>query len=101
MEQKEKFTIILADGTRLINLTMNGNNFIADHVIADEVLSADNLIGVTINDEYHDQMVLDGKTDVDGENTWFILRDMTAEELKDLDIAAKLDYLAMEMGVEL
>lgn len=101
MEQKEKFTIILADGTRLINLTMNGNNFIADHVIADEVLSADNLIGVTINDEYHDQMVLDGKTDVDGENTWFILRDMTAEELKDLDIVAKLDYLAMEMGVEL
>lgn len=100
MGEKEKFTVVLADGTRLINLTMNGNNFIADHVIADDVLSADNLIGVTINDEYHDQMVLDGKADVD-ECTWFILRDMTAEELKDLDVAAKLDYLAMELGVEL
>lgn len=83
---------------------MNGNNYIADHVISDDVFSADNLIGVLINGELHDQMVLDGKTDyyIDGaEQTWFILRDMTAAELKEMEINAKLDYLAMEMGVEL
>ena len=101
---EEKFTIEMADGTRLIDLQLNGNNYIANFIIPEEVFAEENLCGVTLNGEYHEQMVLDGRSDVrdgDKEQTWFILRDMNAQELKDLDIAAKLDYLAMEMGVEL
>lgn len=100
---EEKFTIELADGTRL-TASLNGNNFITDHVIPDEMLCEDNLIGVKINGEYHQQMVLDGKNDVyfDGkEQTWFILRDITTAELKEMEVNAKLEYLAMELGVEL
>lgn len=89
----EKHTIRFADGMILENLELNGNNYIADHVISDTLFSAENLEGVIINGEYHKRMVLDGKNDVDG-RTWFILRDMTQDEERMEAIEAAIIEMA-------
>lgn len=84
------YTIILADGTKLENLELNGNNFISDEIIADDVF-AGNLGAVTItNGEtteiYTDMMLYSNR--VDGGKSWFVLGGKTEQQKMREEIAS-------------
>ena len=76
------YTITLHDGTKLNNLELNGNNFIAEGVIEDSVFT-DNLATVSINDgntteTYTDMVLIINR--VDGGRSWFVLREKSEQE---------------------
>lgn len=97
------YTITLADGTVIDNLTMNGNNFISNKVIEASIFEA-NCCPVTINDgtsdEVHENMDLVQVTSVEGKS-WFVLRDISEKELEQAKIKSDIEYLAMMCDVEL
>ena len=102
MEEKI-YKITLADGSTIDNLKLNGNNFISEESI-DPTIFKGNCSPVVINDgfndELHNHMELVQITEVNGEY-WFVLRDISLEELKQIKIQSDIEYLAMMTGVEL
>lgn len=102
MEDKV-YTIILADGTELTGLRLNGDNFISTTAISADVFE-DNCSPVIIsdgeNDEIHENMELVQVTNV-GNEFWFVLRDMTADELEKIRMQADIEYIAMMADIEL
>ena len=103
MEEKV-YKITLADGTVIDNLTLNGNNFISKKPL-DESVFAENCHPVVINDgtsdEVHADMELVQIVHVDAGDYWFVLRDVSAEELSKIKLQSDLEYVAMMTGVEL
>jgi hypothetical protein len=102
------YTITLADGTVLSDLTLNGNNYVSKTPIEKSVLSSKNLKHISINDgkvtKEYDNQVLEQLTtyeEDDGKEYHFILRDKTGDEIFREDVDAKLDYLAMMTEVDL
>lgn len=78
------YSIKLDNGTELQNLELNGNNFISDTIIEDEVFR-DNLETVVISDEsgsieYHNMKLIQNKTY--GKGSWFVLVEKAKEELE-------------------
>lgn len=76
------YTITLNDGTKLENLELNGNNFIAPGIIEDSVFEG-NLDTVTITngettDTYSDMRLMSNR--VDNGRSWFILGEKTDQE---------------------
>ena len=76
------YTIKLYDGTVLENLILNGNNFISDKIIPDDIFT-DNLNEVEISDGentqiYNDMMLVANRV-IDGKS-WFILMEKTPEQ---------------------
>lgn len=76
------YTITLHDGTKLENLELNGNNFIAEGVIEDSVFT-DNLATVVITDgtttdSYTDMALVINR--VENGRSWFVLREKTEQE---------------------
>ena len=102
MEDKT-YKITLANGSELSDLKLNGNNFISESEITEDMF-ADNLSPVTINDgdtdDVHDNMALVQISKIGGKNA-FILRDLTAAELKEIKIRADIEYIAMMAEIEL
>lgn len=95
------YTITLHDGTKLNNLELNGNNFIAEGVIEDSVFT-DNLATVSINDgntteTYTDMVLVINR--VDGGRSWFVLREKSEqekmEEARDKTIAELRQAMAV------
>ena len=76
------YTIKLYDGTILTNLILNGNNFISDKIIPDDIFT-DNLNEVEISDgentQIYNDMVLVANRVIDGKS-WFILAEKTPEQ---------------------
>ena len=76
------YTIKLYDGTVLENLELNGNNFISDKIIPDDIFT-DNLNEVEISDgentQIYNDMVLVANRVIDGKS-WFILAEKTPEQ---------------------
>lgn len=76
------YEITLADGTKLKNLEMNGNNYIAEGVLEDSVFEG-KLATVTITDgtntETHTDMRLMSNRVEDG-RSWFVLGEKSAQE---------------------
>lgn len=97
------YKITLANGSELSDLKLNGNNFISESEITEDMF-ADNLSPVTINDgdtdDVHDNMALVQISKIGGKNA-FILRDLTAAELKEIKIRADIEYIAMMAEIEL
>lgn len=98
------YEIELADGTKLENLKLNGNNFISKTLIDDSIFE-NNLNKVTITseertEEYEDMKLIQNK--VYGAESWFILAEKTKEE-KDreavLQLFADLAELVLFGGV--
>lgn len=87
------YTVKLNDGRELKGLLLNGNNFISDEIIGDDVFEG-NLGAVTITDgngesvEYHDMVLVQNIT-LDGKS-WFILAEMTREQKLVRDIKAAI-----------
>lgn len=76
------YEITLEDGTVLKNLDLNGNNYISDTVIKDDVFK-NNLKNVSISEGKkvtpHSDMKLIQNKVVEGKS-WFILTEKTKEE---------------------
>ena len=102
MEGK-KLTMILSDGTKLTDLSLNGNNYISSK----KVTAAD------FKGKLQKVMVTDGKeqetynncrlvqiTQV-GKDYWFIINEMTQQELFMLQTQANTDYIAAMTDIEL
>lgn len=102
MEDK-MYTITLADGTVVDNLSMNGNNYISNAEIKESVFE-NNCAPVIISDgeteETHTAMALIHVTKMDG-TYWFALRDRSASELEKIKMQSDIAYIAMMSGVEL
>jgi len=83
------YTITLADGTKLENLLLNGNNFISAEFVEDSVFD-NNLSTVTFSygekERTYHNMVLIQNTVYDGKS-WFILAEKTAEQVREERIA--------------
>jgi len=96
-------SIKLTDGTTLYNLSMNGDNFIANYEIDPDIFIG-NLTDVVINidgaNEVHSQMKLVQVTTYN-DQYWFVLQDLTDQELLNLEIEAKIEYLAMMADIDI
>ena len=100
--EERAWKVTLADGTSLGSLKLNGNNFISTTEVTKEMFE-DNLTEVTIEGgdtiEKHENMELVQISKM-GEDWWFILRDIPAEELEQMALKAQLDYLSMMVDPE-
>ena len=89
------YTITLHDGTEIKNLSLNGNNFISDTPL-EESLFAGNLQTVHISgpdmDKTHENMELVGIRQ-DGGKYWFVLRELSAQELIEQKMLADIAAL--------
>lgn len=96
-------TVILADGTKITDLKMNGNNFVSPMKI-DEKIFDGNLSTVTIVEgeekTTYNNMSLIHCTKYDSEY-WFALRELTETELVAIKNRSDIDYIALMCDVEL
>lgn len=97
------YKVTLADGTVIDNLKLNGNNYISEDTI-DMSIFEGNCSPVTISDgtseEIHSSMELVQITE-NGGKYWFILRDLSSDELAQMKMQSDIEYVAMMAGIEL
>ena len=91
------YTITLADGRKIENLTMNGTNFVSQTKI-DETIFKNNLSTVKINEkEYHNLTFLQQMEWEDG--TWyFILIEETADSEESNEKIKELEAKVTELS---
>lgn len=99
----ENIKITLSNGTELTGLELNGNNFISSTKVTEDTF-AYGLTGVQIQIgdtvEEHEEMELVQILKIEG-RYWFVLRDLTAQELVNKKTKSDIEYLAMMSDVEL
>lgn len=91
------YTVTLSDGTKIENLTLNGNNFISTTPVAEDQFN-DKLKGVTITDsdgkeEKHEEMFLVQVTHPNDSEWWFILADKTESQIKQEQLTQSIASL--------
>jgi len=105
MEKSWKIT--LADGTQLKDLRLNGNNFISDIEITADIFNG-NLSKVVIEglengqetiQEYEHMELVQIVHYEDG--YYFVLRELSQDELDKIKTQADIEYLAMMSDVDL
>lgn len=93
------YTITLNDGTKLENLELNGNNYIAEGVIEDSVFEG-NLGTVVISDgtttETFTDMRLMSNRAVEG-RSWFVLGEKTQQQKQEEAMNTKMQELEKAM----
>jgi hypothetical protein len=102
MDEKN-YKITLGDGTEIDNLRLNGNNYISTESVGADIFDGNCspvMISDGTNDEIHDNMELVQINESNGEY-WFVLRDVSSEELSKIKIRSDIEYVAMMAGVEL
>lgn len=95
------YTITLADGTKLENLELNGNNYIAEGVIEDSVFEG-NLDTVTITDGETTETFTDMRlmsNIVRDERSWFVLGEKSAQQKKEEAMAKQMAEMQKAMSV--
>lgn len=101
--EEKTYTVILADGTELAGLKLNGNNFVSE-VPVEKGRFDYNLSPVTISDgtvsERHESMELNALQVVDGK-WYFVLLDISPQELWQRKVDADVLYLSMMTGAEI
>lgn len=96
----ENITIALSNGTELTGLELNGNNYISPEKLTEDTF-ADGLSPVVINGEEHEQMALVQCVQHADGRTWFILRDVTAEEVANAKLHSDIDFIALMSDIDL
>ena len=95
------YKITLSDGTQLENLTLNGNNYIAQGEIADSVFE-DKLGTVKIfdgeNEEVYTDMVLLSNIVRDGKS-WLVLGQKSEQQKAEEDRNRTIEELRQAMAV--
>lgn len=95
------YTITLADGTKLKNLELNGNNYISETVIEDSVFEG-NLDTVKISDGSTTETFTDMRlmsNIVRDNRSCFVLGEKSAQQKKDEETARKLAEMEQAMAV--
>lgn len=95
----EDVVIQLNDGTEL-NCQLNGTEYQSKEVIADDVLSIENLSNVTINGEAQGFMKLIHKYAFQS-GTRFALQPLTREEDEIATLKAQIEYITMMSDIDL
>jgi len=95
------YTITLHDGTRLENLELNGNNYIAEGVIDDSVFE-DNLATVAINDgtdtqNYVDMFLVCNR--VENGRSWIVLAEKSEQQKAEEAMNRTIDELRQAMAI--
>ncbi len=95
------YTITLHDGTRLENLELNGNNYIAEGVIDDSVFE-DNLATVAINDgtdtqNYVDMFLVCNRVE-DG-RSWIVLAEKSEQQKAEEAMNRTIEELRQAMAI--
>ncbi len=102
-ESEKIYTVTLADGTELAGLHLNGNNFVSDIPLTKEQFEF-NCAPVTISNgaitETHENMELNHLQVTDGKY-YFVLLDISPEELWKQKVTADMQYISMMTEVEL
>lgn len=102
LEKEKLHTIVLADGTTLDNLRLNGDNYISERSHEDLLAVLDgNLRPVAIDGETHEEMEVVHITERPNGETWFTLRDMPESRKAARKTRADIEYLAMMTDNEL
>jgi len=91
------YTITLNDGTKLENLELNGNNFIAEGVIEDSVFT-DNLAKVVITDgetadTYTDMFLVCNR--VENGRSWIVLAEKSEQQKMEETVAELRQAMAV------
>lgn len=92
------YTVQLSDGTKIENLELNGNNFVAQNIIEDDVFDG-KLSKVTITDEDTGTVqtirgaILVQNVSYDGIHSYFILGEQSEAEKTTTDIQEALAEL--------
>ena len=102
-KKQNSFTITLVDGTQLTGLELNGNNFISKTRLSESTFAGKlGHVVISGNGEFDDFGLIGEHENMQlvqsqqyGEEYWFILRDLTPQELKDIRTEARLDYIEM------
>ena len=95
------YTITLADGTKLENLELNGNNYIAEGVIEDSVFEG-NLDTVTITDGETTETFTDMRlmsNIVRDNRSWFVLGEKSAQQKKEEAMEKQMAEMQKAMSV--
>ena len=95
------YTITLTDGTKLENLELNGNNYIAEGVIEDSVFEG-NLDTVKITDGETNETFTDMRlmsNIVRDNRSWFVLGEKSAQQKKEEAMAKQMAELQKAMSV--
>ena len=101
---RKTYTITLADGTVLDNLTLNGNNFISNTAINADIFNENCspvIISDGVNSETHNNMEFVQVTEQEPGKYWFVLRELPASELARIKMQSDIEYVAMMAGIEL
>lgn len=101
--RKQPWTVTLDDGTTIGGLTLSGNNFISDTELTPEMFDG-KLSKITATDgdstlEWNNAELVQ-ITHPDS-RWWFVLRELSPEELFRATTKAKLDYLALVTDTDL
>lgn len=102
--EERTFKITLADGTVIEDLSLNGNNYISKNKLTEDDF-ADNLSTVKIEGSDGSIEELENLELVQvkkyGKEYWFILRQLSEQEIKDLKTQANIEYIAMMADIDL
>lgn len=108
MEQTGIWKITLADETVIENLTLNGNNFVSEVEITENtfknnlskvIIEGINEEGQTVKEEHkHMELVQIVKYD---DGYYFVLRDLSQDEINKMKMQADIEYLAMMSDIDL
>ena len=98
------FKITLADGTVLDGLGLNGNNYISSKKLTEDDFDG-NLDHITIEDAEGNIEELENMELVQvkkyGKEYWFVLRQLSEQEIRDSKLQANIEYIAMMADIDL
>ncbi|MCI9000067.1 MAG: hypothetical protein HFJ26_03880 [Clostridia bacterium] len=107
MEKSRLWKITLSDGTKIENLRLNGNNYISEAKLTEDdfkgklskVTIEGSEDGQEIKKEYEHMELVQIVHYEDG--YYFILRELSAAELKEIKMQSDIEYLAMMTDIDL
>lgn len=97
------YTLILADGTKLPELERNGDCFYSKKKV-DESIFVNNLSTLTITGGETEEVMINAVLirQVQRGNKWRLaFRELTTQEIKEMSVMGKIDYLAMMADIDL
>lgn len=99
------YTITLANGDKITNLKLNGNNFVSERQVTEDMFEG-NLSRVIISSEdgsmeFHNMELIQITTYDNGETWYFILAEIPKAELRLMNLESNMEYVAMMADVEL
>lgn len=105
---EKSWEITLSDGTKLENLRLNGNNYISNTEITEDdfkgklskvIIKETTEDGQVTTQEYEHMELVQVVHYEDG--YYFILRELSSTELKEIKMQSDIEYLAMMSDIDL